>query len=581
MAFKRSWILFGLIFLAVFFIGTVSAYYCTVEPNALDCSNNVVNGTVIMHMYADNSHSELATQSYYSSVLCCDFGTGDTTCTGNNKIVGLSSATNAHAEAPNLVSPVYNTYNVCYNGAYNTLSNCRLSEKNCVANNETAVVYLSSGLSLNYSNAHTQSPSIASYTTKICCTVTQQPTACTLTSATWQYENATEGTHVGITINGQNCANTQVSIAVSNGTACTAINGCTNPNNVVFVNDNTVSATWVAGPASSSRYYLNASVVSNPSISVRSSTPDILVTALPVPPPGYCDNITFCSDYNETYCNINACDDDIAQNSVPPDVDCNAPGTNCGCYWNASAPEPKCNARWDVTSPTCGDGIIEAGETCDGSNFGTMDSSTGCTLFDSFTGGTLSCNPPGSANECQINTSLCTGGVPGTCGDGVVNAGETCDGSDWGQIKGCGDFDSFLANNGQLTCGSNCIFNTSQCVNSANNVGTCYYTSDTTDTCQDDNRLDVNFTATWTWSPGNTYSSNPDPSSSDYYNTSDGQWHYDPQRLSLNCVNTQTSLICPAQIPLPFFNIYNLIAAILVIAVVYFAIESKRKKRKR
>ena len=49
----------------------------------------------------------------YPYVLCCGFGTGSTTCTRANKIIGLSSSTNAHAESPS--SSVYSSSNnICY-----------------------------------------------------------------------------------------------------------------------------------------------------------------------------------------------------------------------------------------------------------------------------------------------------------------------------------------------------------------------------------------------------------------------------------------------------------------------------------
>ena len=38
---------------------------------------------------------------------------------------------------------------------------------------------------------------------------------------------------------------------------------------------------------------------------------------------------------------------------------------------------------------------------------------------------------------------------------------------------------------------------------------------------------------------------------------------------------------CPAQIPLPFFGAYNIIAALAAIAVIYVIIEMNRKKGKK
>jgi hypothetical protein len=66
--------------------------------------------------------------------------------------------------------------------------------------------------------------------------------------------------------------------------------------------------------------------------------------------------------------------------------------------------------------PLCGNGKIDSGEDCDGTNLG------GKTCKDfGFTGGTLVCK----STDCTFDTSGCTGG-PGVCdNDGVCETGET------------------------------------------------------------------------------------------------------------------------------------------------------------
>jgi len=70
---------------------------------------------------------------------------------------------------------------------------------------------------------------------------------------------------------------------------------------------------------------------------------------------------------------------------------------------------------------TCSDGIIEGSEECEGSNLNSQTCST-----QGFLGGTLSCIPPGSQNECTFDTSNCYNcGVEGaTCPN--VNQQSTC-----------------------------------------------------------------------------------------------------------------------------------------------------------
>ncbi len=80
----------------------------------------------------------------------------------------------------------------------------------------------------------------------------------------------------------------------------------------------------------------------------------------------------------------------------------------------------------------CGNGEITPGESCDFIDSEPLYPSgfNVCSAFDGFDDtGNLNCFPIGGANECQIDTSACTGGNgAGNCGDGLVNIGESCDG---------------------------------------------------------------------------------------------------------------------------------------------------------
>lgn len=62
----------------------------------------------------------------------------------------------------------------------------------------------------------------------------------------------------------------------------------------------------------------------------------------------------------------------------------------------------------------CGDGVINPGETCDGTELG-----TNTCLTAGFTGGILAC-----AGDCTLDTSGCTSGA---CGNGILDDGEACD----------------------------------------------------------------------------------------------------------------------------------------------------------
>lgn len=97
---------------------------------------------------------------------------------------------------------------------------------------------------------------------------------------------------------------------------------------------------------------------------------------------------------------------------------------------------------------SCGDGMLAASELCDGASLGGETCQS-----QGFGGGTLLCDA-----ECAgYDTSACTA-LP-TCGDGVRNGGEACDGNDLGGASCVSvGFDV-----GQLSCSASCTHNTSAC----------------------------------------------------------------------------------------------------------------------
>lgn len=72
------------------------------------------------------------------------------------------------------------------------------------------------------------------------------------------------------------------------------------------------------------------------------------------------------------------------------------------------------------TLSSCGNGIVDPGEQCDGADLRGLS----CTTVDPFfAGGTLAC-----ATNCTLETGRCT---HGTCGNGVVDPGEDCEPSNF------------------------------------------------------------------------------------------------------------------------------------------------------
>jgi len=66
---------------------------------------------------------------------------------------------------------------------------------------------------------------------------------------------------------------------------------------------------------------------------------------------------------------------------------------------------------------SCGDGLVEGTETCDGENLG---EGTDCLDLGYYDQQPLTCD-----SSCQLDESVCTGGK---CGDGAINGPELCDG---------------------------------------------------------------------------------------------------------------------------------------------------------
>jgi hypothetical protein len=98
----------------------------------------------------------------------------------------------------------------------------------------------------------------------------------------------------------------------------------------------------------------------------------------------------------------------------------------------------------------CGDGAIGSGEQCEGADLGGAD----CQSLG-FASGTLACTP-----GCQLDTSGCVPNPPTSCGNGTIEAPESCDGADLGGAT-CTSLGFALG--GSLACTGSCGYDTSSC----------------------------------------------------------------------------------------------------------------------
>ncbi len=99
--------------------------------------------------------------------------------------------------------------------------------------------------------------------------------------------------------------------------------------------------------------------------------------------------------------------------------------------------------------PTCGDGVLDVGEMCDG----TLPDGVSCAKLG-YGEGQLLCT-----GMCKIDVSNCSD-IESICGDGIRTLNEECDGADYGDLS-CGAFGFY---GGELLCNSDCTVSLTSCL---------------------------------------------------------------------------------------------------------------------
>jgi len=117
---------------------------------------------------------------------------------------------------------------------------------------------------------------------------------------------------------------------------------------------------------------------------------------------------------------------------------------NLSCQADCSFDTSGCSQQ-----SNCGDNVLQGAEQCDGSNLGGKSCQT---VGQNFEGGSLSCR-----SDCTFDTSLCSKSA--SCGNGVVEAGEQCDTTNF---KGATCQTMGFAG-GVLNCTGSCQLDTSGC----------------------------------------------------------------------------------------------------------------------
>ncbi len=111
-------------------------------------------------------------------------------------------------------------------------------------------------------------------------------------------------------------------------------------------------------------------------------------------------------------------------------------------------------------------------------------------------------------------------------------------------------------------------------------IGSCHYDEDSSDDC-DDGLLSYNWKGVWAWAVDNIGKTEEPNEIGNYveYPTESGIWYYDPDEKYLTCLDGSNTVVCPAQIQLPFFTTYSLVIAIVLIVLIYFLILKNSKKK--
>jgi hypothetical protein len=95
------------------------------------------------------------------------------------------------------------------------------------------------------------------------------------------------------------------------------------------------------------------------------------------------------------------------------------------------------------------------------------------------------------------------------------------------------------------------------CLGAPTKIGTCEYGENVTGDSCDDGILTYSWIANWVWDPLNP-------------------GMVDPGAESESCISGGRSILCPAQISLPFFNEFSFVLSLIVIIFLYFFLKKKK-----
>lgn len=467
---------------------------------------------------------------------------------GGNRILKLSSTTNAHAEDPG-----QNNYatEVCYGDLV-----CNVRTGGCLTG-ESLVVSLS-----DTTNAHLSND--ASYLVDICC-IRSGPAPCSFDSSSWSVGTVQADNTVQLNVVTLNCNDGEnVTLDIGEIDAGSTYAGKDDsdtakinvPQLTGTISGNSLSVDWTAEwhldennflGDDDPEYVFQATLDSDPGVVIDNSG-TLKVTPLP------------CDLTSASWSRTNAIEGEI--------VELNVVGTNCDGK----------NVSFDVWEDDAFDELMDSNPPADVTFNGTT--ATGTWIAEWIDDGAFQGDPEyyfiasvagnsinsgtSDAEELHVTefdiTTDCTNIVicsdyptegrciPDLCGVADASVPESID---------CNDPDIRCECSWNIDCNGIWVATNP---GDPPEIGTCFYDEDTSDTCEDDGFLTFNWTATWTWDP-----------------LCDETCQAENQDIRNQCKDGSKTIICPAQIQLPFFGAYNFIIALVVISLIYWVLALRRK----
>ncbi len=220
-----------------------------------------------------------------------------------------------------------------------------------------------------------------------------------------------------------------------------------------------------------------------------------------------------------------------------------------------------------VPGSVCGNNIIEEGEVCDGTLL-QLSNPPVCSNFDLYAddGELVSCYPAGHDNECRYNFNDCNPNP--VCGNGVREEGEECDDGN--------------------TLNDDCSYpDCKLSIAETPGVGICDLDPQGDEVCDGREFITRTFVGTWLFPIENEFTAIPTwGDASQFVEDTDALgnliYRYDPEKLSVACEAPREpeSIRCPALVQLPFFGIYQVIAVLVLVALIYLVYDYLKKRKK-